>query len=151
MLGCALNLRNFRGGCLSKDLGFVERVQGRLDRLGPTSEEVARLAGLPAGFVGHLLDKDIPPPRSRRLIKLAEALSTSVSYLVGLDPDAMVPEEYLKEDQGVLEFLTGDEEALLQAYRRLDAASRAALLQVILKMAPGPDVFERKSLQAQVR
>jgi len=77
---------------LSKDPGFVERVQGRLDRLGLISEEVARLAGLPAGFVGQLLDKDVPPPRGRRLIKLAEALSTSVSYLVGPDPDAMVPE-----------------------------------------------------------
>ena len=136
---------------MSKDWGFVERVQGRLDRLGLTSEEVARLAGLPADFVGNLLDKDVPPPRGRRLIRLAEALSTSVSYLVGLDPDAVVPEEYLQEDQGVLGLLAGDEEALLQAYRRLDVSSRAALLQVILKMAPEPAVFEKKSRQAQIR
>ena len=136
---------------MSKDPGFVERVQGRLDRLGLTSEEVARLAGLPAGFIENLLDKNVPSPRGRRLIRLAEALSTSVSYLVGLDPDAVVPEEYLQEDQGVLGLLAGDEEALLQAYRRLDVASRAALLQVILKMAPEPAVFEKKPRQAQVR
>lgn len=63
----------------------------------------------------------------------------------------MVPEEYLKEDQGVLGLLAGDEEALLQAYRRLDIGSRGALLQVILKMAPEPAIFEKKPRQAQVR
>ena len=129
-------------------VGFVERVHGRLDRLELSYDDVARLAGLPASFVSGMLDGHLPPPRGKRLIKLAEALSTSVSYLVGLDPDAPVPEEYLEEDQGSLGLLAGDEEALLRAYRRLDVSSRAALIQVVLKMTPEPDALERKPRKA---
>jgi len=125
-------------------VGFIDRVQGRLDRLELSYDDVARLAGLPVSVVCNILDGHLPPPRGKRLIKLAEALATSVSYLVGLDPDAPVPDEYLEEDQGSLGLLAGDEEALLRAYRRLDVASRAALVQVVLKMAPEPDAFERK-------
>jgi len=68
-----------------------------------------------------------------------------IRYLVGLDPDEAVPEEWLAEDQGQLGLLAGDEEALLRAYRRLDVSSRAALLQVVTKMAPEPEVLERKA------
>ena len=109
---------------------FADRVQGRMDRLDLTIDDLARLATLPANFVHSMLTGSLPPPRGKRLIKLAEALSTSVSYLVGLDPDVPVPNEYLEEDQGSLGLLAGDEEALLQAYRRLDFSSKAALVQV---------------------
>ncbi len=68
-----------------------------------------------------------------------------IRYLVGLDPDEAVPEEWLAEDQGQLGLLAGDEEALLRAYRRLDVSSRAALLLVVTKMAPEPEVLERKA------
>lgn len=129
---------------MSSDPEFAERVQGRLDRLGLSPDAVAKIAGLPAGLVHGVLDAQVPPPRGKRLIKLAEALETSVSYLIGLDPDAPVPEEYLQEDQGSLGLLAGDEEALLRAYRRLDVSLRAALLQVALKMAPELDAFEKK-------
>src|ERR1700709_2353552 len=104
-------------------MGFSDRVQGRLDRLDLNVDDIARLTGLPASTVRNMLDDTLPPPRGKRLIKLAEALATSVSYLVGLDPDAPVPDEYLEEDQGSLGLLAGDEEALLRAYRRLDVAS----------------------------
>ncbi len=127
-----------------KAAAFAERVQGRLDRLDLTAEAAARAAGLPAGFLGKLLDGSLPPPRGQRLVKLADALATSVSYLVGLEPDSPVPEEWLAEDQGSLGMLAGDEEAVLRAYRRLDVSCRAALLQVVLKMAPEPEVLERK-------
>ena len=123
---------------------FAERVQGRLDRLDLSPEAAARAAGLPADFLAKLLDGALPPPRGKRLVKLAEVLATSVSYLIGLDPDSPVPAEYLEEDQGTLGLLAGDEEALLRAYRRLDVSSRAALLQVTQKMAPEPETDERK-------
>ena len=84
-------------------------------------------------------------PRGKKLLRLADALSTSVAYLVGLDPDADVPEEYLQEDQGALGLLAGDEEALLRAYRRLDVSSKAALLQIARKMAPEPASLEAKA------
>ena len=132
-------------------MGFVERVQGRLDRLDLTFDEVARVAGLPASFLHNVLDGRLPPPRGRRLAKLAEALATSVSYLIGLDPDTPVPEEYLQEDQGTLGLLAGDEEVLLRAYRRLDISSSAALIQIVLKMAPEPEVLEKKPRQVPVR
>ncbi len=123
---------------------FADRVQGRLDRLDLSPDDAARVAGLPTGFVRHVLDGTLPPPRGKRLVKLAEALATSVSYLVGLDPDTPVPEEYLEEDQGTLGLLAGDEETLLQAYRRLDISTRAALIQIVLKMAPESDTYEKK-------
>jgi len=126
------------------DGGFMDRIQGRLDRLGLAPDAAGRAAGLPADLIGKLLAGDAPPPRGGRLVKLTEALQTSVSYLVGLDPDMPVPEEYLQEEQGNLGLLAGDEEGLLRAYRRLDFSLKAALLQVVLRMAPEPAADEQK-------
>lgn len=127
---------------------FAARLQSRLDRMELEPAEAARVAGLPPGLLERVLDGRQPPPRGRRLVKLAEALGTSVAYLVGLDPDAAVPEEFLQEDQGEMGLLAADEEAALRAYRRLDVSSRAALLQVLLKMAPEPAEDERKPRQS---
>ncbi len=128
---------------------LAERVQGRLDRLSLPVETAGRAAGLADDFLARLLDGRMAVPRGRRLVRLAEVLATSVSYLVGLDPDAEVPPEFLEEDQGTLGLLAGDEEALLRAYRRLDVSSRAALLQVVQKMAPEPTVAERAARQGR--
>lgn len=128
---------------------FAERVQGRLDRLDLSPEEASRAAGLNGDFVRKLVDGTVPPPRGKRLIKLADVLATSVSYLVGLDPDMPVPDEYLAEEQGELGLLAGDEDALLRAYRRLDVSSRAALLQVVMKMVP--DAEESARTQGKAR
>lgn len=151
----------YAGRCASRDkrskhmtvnnAEFADRVQGRLDRLGLNSADLARLAGLPDSFICAMLDGDVLPPRGKRLIKLAEVLETSVSYLVGLDPDAPVPEEYLQEDQGSLGLLAGDEEALLRAYRRLDMSARAALLLIVLKMTPEPEIHQNKPRQIPTR
>jgi hypothetical protein len=117
---------------------MVERIEGRLERLGLDFATVAADAGLPPDLLQRLGDGRAPVPRGQRLVRLAEALSTSVSYLVGLDPDTEPPQELLEEEQGSLGLLAGDEEALLRAYRRLDVPSRAAALHVLLKMA-GPE------------
>ncbi len=125
--------------------GMGERVEGRLDRLGLEPHAVAAEIGMsPSGF-RELLEGGPVTIRGKRLVRLAELLSTSVSYLIGLDPDEAVPEEWLVEDQGQLGLLASDEEALLRAYRRLDVSSRAALLQVVAKMAPEPEQFERRA------
>ena len=99
-------------------------IEGRLDRLGLTPEEACRQAGLPADFLDRLAAGRVPPPRGQKLVRLAEALATSVSYLVGLDPDTPPPAELLEEEQGSLGLLAGDEEALLRAYRRLEFRRR---------------------------
>lgn len=130
---------------------FAERVRGRLDRLDLSPEDAARAAGLPGDFLLRLLEGRAPPPRGQRLVRLAEALATSVAYLVGLDPDAPVPPEHLREEQGELGLLAADEDALLRAYRRLDISSRAALLQVVLKMAPEAEADERRPRQIASR
>jgi transcriptional regulator with XRE-family HTH domain len=117
---------------------MVERIVSRLDRIDLTPAEVFRQAGLPEEFLERLRDGKQPVPRGRRLVRLADALGTSVSYLVGLDPDVQPPAELLEEDQANLGLLAGDEEALLRAYRRLDVPGRAALLHVVVKMA-GPE------------
>lgn len=127
------------------------RLQGRLDRLELSSDGVARAAKLPADLVLRLLEDRAPLPRGQRLVKLAEVLETSVAYLIGLDPDAEVPAEYLQDDQGELGLLAVDENTLLLAYRRLDVSSRAAILRVLLKMAPEPEELEKKPLQLAPR
>ncbi|RAI58713.1 helix-turn-helix domain-containing protein [Roseicella frigidaeris] len=124
-------------------------IEGRLDRLGLTPEEACRQAGLPPDFLDRLAAGKVPPPRGQRLIRLAEALATSVSYLVGLDPDTPPPAELLEEDQASLGLLAGDEEALLRAYRRLDLPAKAAVVLILRTMAgpePVPDAVPPKQL-----
>ena len=113
-------------------------IEGRLDRLGLTPEEASRQAGLQADFLDRLAEGRVPPPRGQKLIRLAEALATSVSYLVGLDPDTPPPAELLEEEQGSLGLLAGDEEDLLRAYRRLEFPQKAAVVLVVRSMA-GPE------------
>ena len=115
----------------------LERIESRLERVGLSPEQACAQAGLPPDFLGLLRTGKAAVPRGRKLVRLAEALSTSVSYLVGLDPDTPPP-ELLEEDQGSLSLLAGDEEGLLRAYRRLDLPAKAAVLLVVRKMA-GPD------------
>ncbi|MBL6458584.1 helix-turn-helix transcriptional regulator [Belnapia sp. T6] len=125
-------------------------IEGRLERLGLTPEAASRAAGLPPDFVERLLDGRAPVPRGDRLRRLAEALSTSVSYLVGLDPDVPPPAEWLEEEQGSLGLLAGDEEGLLRAYRKLEFSAKAAVLLVVRKMAgpeEAPDAVPVKQLR----
>ena len=124
--------------------GMGERMQGRLDRLGLSPDRVARELGMSKEALEQVLDGRVDAVKGKRLMRLAAVLETSVGYLVGLDPEQAVPEEWLADDQGQLGLLAGDEEALLRAYRRLDVSSRAALLQVASKMAPEPEALERK-------
>jgi transcriptional regulator with XRE-family HTH domain len=122
----------------------AERIEARLERMDMAPDAALEAAGLPHDFLDKLRLGKTSIPRGKRLLKLAEALGTSVSYLVGLDPDVMPPQELLEEDQGSFDMLAGDEEALLRAYRRLDIPSRAAALHVLLKMAGPEPVPERK-------
>jgi transcriptional regulator with XRE-family HTH domain len=134
---------------MARGSDFADRVLGRLERLDLTPEKASRQAGLPPGFVGLIIEGKQDPPRGQRLAKLADTLSVSVSYLVGLDPDTPVPLEYLEEDQGSLGLLAADEEALLRAYRRLDMSSKAALLQIVQKMSPEPEADEKQARQVR--
>lgn len=119
---------------------LLGRIESRLERVGLSPAKACGEAGLPPDFLDRLRTGKAPPPRGRKLVKLAEALSTSVSYLVGLDPDTPPPAEMLEEEQGSLGLLAGDEEGLLRAYRRLDFGAKAAVLLVVRKMAgPEPD------------
>lgn len=127
--------------------GMGGRVAGRLDRLDKSAAEAAREAGLMPGELERLLDGRVEAIRGKRLVRLADVLATSVGYLVGLDPDEAVPEEWLAEDQGQLGLLAADEDALLRAYRRLDVPCRAALLLLVGRMAPEPEVSERRPRQ----
>ncbi|UFN48167.1 helix-turn-helix transcriptional regulator [Roseomonas sp. OT10] len=116
---------------------MVERIETRLDRLGLAPEEATRRAGLPPGSIARLLAGQAPSPRGQALRKLAEVLECSISYLVGLDPDVPPPPEVLEEAQADFGLLSGDQEALLAAYARLDHAGKQALL-VARRMA-GPE------------
>ncbi|MBP0446326.1 hypothetical protein J8J14_16250 [Roseomonas sp. SSH11] len=125
---------------------MVELIESRLERLDLTPEEAFRQAGLPPDLLLRLRDGTMPVPRGARLVRLAEVLGTSVSWLVGLDPDVAPPPEMLEEEQGSLGLLAGDEEALLRAYRSLDFQTKAALLAVVRKMTgpePVPEVPAR--------
>ena len=117
---------------------FLDRVESRLERLDLAADEACRRAGLPADYLDRVRAGKALMPRGQPLIKLADVLATSISYLVGLDPDTPPPTEMLEDAQGSLGLLAGDEEGLLRAYRRLDFSHKAALLAVARKMA-GPD------------
>ena len=122
---------------------MAELIEGRLDRLGLSPQEACRQAGLPPDFLDRLAEGKARPPRGQKLVRLAEVLATSVSYLVGLDPDTPPPAEVLEEEQGSLGLLAGDEEALLRAYRRLDLPAKAAVVLILRTMAgPEPAVDE---------
>jgi len=121
------------------DTMLADRVRGRLDRIGLTPRQAARQAGVKADLIEHILDGQASLPRGKALRDLAETLGCSISYLVGLEPDEPPPPELLQEEQATLgPLLSGDQEALLDAYQRLDVSSRAALLVVARKMA-GPE------------
>jgi len=124
------------------DPALLDRLQGRLDRLGLSPAEAARKAKLAPDAVQRLLDGHGSLPRGKSLRALADTLECTISYLVGLEPDEPPPEELLQEDQGALgPLLSGDQEALLRAYGRLDLPAKAALLLVVQKMA-GPEPEE---------
>lgn len=116
---------------------IAERVGGRLERLGLLPADAARRAGLAPDALDRILAGG-PLPRGAKLTKLAEVLDCSISYLVGLEPDAPPPAELLEEDQGSFGTLTPDQDALLRAYARLDLLSKQALLRVAQRMA-GPE------------
>ncbi|WP_328702247.1 helix-turn-helix domain-containing protein [Belnapia arida] len=126
--------------CMEDDAAppMVELIEGRLERVGLTPEEASRAAGLAPDFLDRLREGRVAVPRGERLRRLAEALFTSVSYLVGLDPDVPPPAEWLEEEQGSLGLLAGDEEGLLRAYRKLEFSAKAAVLLVVRRMA-GPE------------
>jgi transcriptional regulator with XRE-family HTH domain len=117
---------------------ILARIEARLERIDQPAASVLKQAGLPLDLLDRLHTGKMALPRGQRLVKLADALGTSISYLIGLDPDVAPPEEWLQEDQASLGLLAVDENTLLQAYRRLDVASRAAALHVICRMA-GPE------------
>ncbi|MFC4168228.1 hypothetical protein [Teichococcus aestuarii] len=130
---------------------LIERVEGRLERLGLNAEEALRAAGLPPDLLENIRQGKARVPRGQSLVRLSEALSTSVAYLVGLDPDAQPPQELLEEDQANLGLLAADEDALLRAYRRLDIPARAAALHVMLTMAgPEPQPTGRHGKRAKL-
>jgi len=135
----------------SQDSALVERVQGRLDRVGLSPREAALEAGLGADAVERIIDDRGPLPRGKALRNLADVLGCSISYLVGLEPDEPPPPELLQEDQGALgPLLSGDQEMLLRAYGRLDFAAKAALLLVAQKMA-GPEPVEPPEVKKRQR
>jgi transcriptional regulator with XRE-family HTH domain len=105
----------------------VERIEARLDRMDMPLDAALEAAGLPHDFLDKLRLGKTPIPRGKRLLKLAEALGTSVSYLVGLDPDVEPPQELLEEDQGSFDMLAGDEEVLLRAYSQHPSARHPRL------------------------
>src|SRR3712207_101714 len=99
---------------------IASRIDGRLERLGLSAEEVDRLAGLKPGTVLAITRGEGPLPRGTALRRFAAALDVEEEFVLGLEPGDLVPPEMLEEAQGELGLLAPDEEALLRHYRRLD-------------------------------
>lgn len=124
---------------------IAARIDGRLERLGLTPEEVERSAGLPAGSVAALLRGEGRVPRGAALRRLAVALDVAEEFMLGLEPGDLIPVEMLEEAQGELGLLAPDEEALLRHYRRLDVPTRAAVVHLVSRAAgPDPEPKEEK-------
>jgi hypothetical protein len=114
------------------------RIEGRLDRLGLTPEEVDRTAGLRPGTMLALVQAEGPLPRGSALRRLAAALDVDEAFVLGLEPGDLIPADMLEEAQGELGLLAPDEEALLRHYRRLDVPTRAAVVHLVARAA-GPE------------
>jgi cyanate lyase len=124
---------------------IASRVEGRLERLGLSSEEADRQAGLPAGTVSAIIRQAGTLPRGNALRRLAATLDVSEEFILGLEPGDLVPADMLEDPQGELGLLAPDEEALLRHYRRLDVPTRAAVLQIVSRAAgPVPEAVVAK-------
>lgn len=123
---------------MKADPEIVVRIEGRLERLGLTTEEVDRAAGLPAGALAAILRGEAGLPRGTALRRLAVALDVAEEFVLGLEPGDLIPPEMLEEPQGQLGLLAPDEEALLRHYRRLDVPLRAAI-GLLVARAAGPE------------
>ena len=117
---------------------IAARIEGRLERLGLSGEEVDRQAGLPTGMVDAIIQGRARLPRGTALRRLAAALDVDEAFVLGLEPGDLIPPEMLEEPQGELGLLAPDEEALLRHYRRLDVPTRAAVLQLVSRAAGPP-------------
>ena len=136
---------------------IAARIEGRLERLGLSAEEVERVAGLAPGSLLALLRDESAPPRGAGLRRLAQALDVGEEFILGLDPGDLIPADMLADPQGELGLLAPDEEALLRNYRRLDVPARAAVGLLVARAAgpepePGPaPTRKRASRGAQGR
>lgn len=128
------------------------RIEGRLERLGLSAEEVERSAGLPGGTLRGLVAGTGRLPRGTALRRLAVALDVDEAFLLGLEPGDLIPPEMLEDPQGSLGLLAPDEEALLRNYRRLDMSTKAAVVLLLAKAAgPEPDPAEAKPVRQSRR
>ncbi len=126
---------------------IASRVEGRLERLGLSPEEVDRQAGLSPGTVAAIVHQDGALPRGNALRRLAAALDVSEEFILGLEPGDLIPADMLEEPQGDLGLLAPDEEALLRHYRRLDVPTRAAVAHLVSRAAgPEPDPHVAKQV-----
>jgi transcriptional regulator with XRE-family HTH domain len=117
---------------------IIDRIEGRLDRLGLTVAQAEAEAGLKPGALKAMLEGQGGLPRGRALRRLAAALDVEESFVLGLEPGDLIPAYMLEEPQGELGLLAPDEEALLRHYRRLDVPTRAAF-GLVLARAAGPE------------
>ncbi len=125
---------------------IASRVEGRLERLGLSSEEVDRQAGLSPGKVAAIMRQTGALPRGNALRRLAAALDVSEEFILGLEPGDLIPADMLEDVQGELGLLAPDEEALLRHYRLLDVSTRAAVMQLVSRAAgpePEPDAAKQ--------
>ncbi|MDT7950222.1 MAG: hypothetical protein RQ966_01845 [Acetobacteraceae bacterium] len=127
---------------------IADRIERRLDALGLLPEQADAAVGLPKGTTERLRRGEIPLPGGRFLRGLCAALETDEEYLLGLEPGDLIPAELLIEPQGELGLLAPDEEQLLQNYRSLPVAVRAA---VGLIVATAAGVAERQAEEKRLQ
>lgn len=72
-----------------------QRIKKRRTGLKLTLEEVAELIGSSKSYVWELENKNIERPSAEKLLSLAEALQTSMSYLLGTEEN--FPKEELRD------------------------------------------------------
>ena len=129
---------------------IAARIEGRLERLGLSADEVDSLAGLRPGTVRGLTRGEVQLPRGNALRRLAAVLDVGEEFVLGLEPGDLIPPHMLEEAQGELGLLAPDEEALLRNYRRLDVPTRAAV-GLVVAHAAGPEPQPQDKVPARRR
>lgn len=104
---------------------LADRIKERMDALELTQAALARQSGVSQQSISRLVSGEAMG--SRYLHKIAAALRTTPAYLTGEteDPGGEVPDDVL----------SGEEQELVEYFRRLTTKDRAAARQIIRSLA----------------
>ena len=112
---------------------FTERIKDYMDKIGVSQAELSRRTGIATTQINRYMAGTAPAPEN--IVKIANALGTTIDYLFGRIETPEIPK-----------FLSAEEKELFDAYRRGDSERVVALLAPRIAQAflDNPDLLEHE-------